>query len=128
MNGPQTMRDALIAELIGDVDALLTRAETLRAALPDAAEKAASRVAAAGESAAQQIATNAERVRGELARDMETLLKGVQKVAGEASGAAKVVDRSGRRFALLALLTGLAGGVCGGVVAGLLAACYFLGV
>lgn len=127
MSGPQTMREALIAELIGDVDALMTRAESLRATLPEAADKAATRVASAGETAAQQIAIKAERVRADLARDMETLLKGVQRVAGEAQAASMVVDRSARRFALLALLTGLAGGVGGGILAGLFAARYLLG-
>lgn len=46
-------------------------------------------------------------------------LKGVQKAATEASGAAAVISGAAWRFAVLALLTGLAGGALAGfIVAG----------
>ena len=127
MAGPQTAREALIAELIGDVDALIGRAEALHSALPDAAEKAASRVAGAGQNAADDIIQAATALRRELTAEGDTLLKGLQGATKEAQNAARVVDKSARRFGLMALLLGLAGGVIGGCLAGYALALHLLG-
>lgn len=128
MSGPQTMREALIAELIGDLDTLLTRTEEVKAALPLAADSAARGITAAGEKMLAQTEQSANRLRAELARDAGSIAETVKKAASEANTAATIVARGGQRFALLALLTGLAGGVVGGTLAGLFAARYFLGV
>lgn len=127
MAGPQTAREALIAELIGDVDALIGRAEGLHTALPAAADKAAARVEGAGRTAADDITEAATRLRRELTAEGETLLKGLQGATQEAQKAARVVDQSARRFALMALLLGLAGGVLGGCLAGFALAQHLLG-
>lgn len=100
-----------MGELIGDVDALIARADTLRNNLPDAAERSAARLEAAG-----------DRLRGELGRDSEALLRELRDLTREAKAAAWVVDGASRRFVLLALLGGFGGGILGGALAGALLA------
>ncbi|EIJ6113775.1 hypothetical protein LJJ21_004738 [Salmonella enterica] len=128
MGSPQTAREALIAELIGDVDALIIRAEALRSALPDAANEAAAKVRHSGERAAEDIGAAAAKLARELTGHGEKVVQGVQSAARDAQAAAKVVDRSARRFALLAAAMGLAGGVLGGILAGLFLSRHFFGV
>lgn len=119
MAGPQTTREALLAELLGDVGTLLDRVEVIQAALPQQAEDGASRLASAGEAASTKIAGAADQARRDLSASLAEALEGVQKAATEASGAAAVVSGAAWRFALLALLTGLAGGALAGfIVAG----------
>lgn len=114
--GAQTAREALIGELIGDVDALIARMDAVRMALPEAADRSAARIEAAG-----------SRLRVDLAREGETLLQEFRKVAREASAAAHVVDGSSRRFVALALLVGFGSGILGGALAGALLAQWILG-
>lgn len=119
MAGPQTTREALLAELLGDVGTLLDRVEAIQATLPQQVEDGASRLSSAGESAAVKIATAADQARSDFTLALTDTLKGVQKAATDAEAAAAVVSGAVVRFALLALLTGLAGGaIAGFVVAG----------
>lgn len=127
MASPQTTREALIAELLGDVGVLLEKADELRAAFPAAADEAAARVRTASERALQEVATASVHLARELTAHQEKLLHGVQTAAKEAQVAAKVVDGHARRFALLALLAGLGGGVIGGVLGGLALSRYIFG-
>ena len=108
---PQTAREALIGELIGDVDALMARVDALRTALPDAADRSAARLEAA-----------ASRLRGELERAVEAHIKELRELTGEARAAARVVDGASRRFVAMALLGGVGGGILGGALAGVLLA------
>ncbi len=109
--GAQTAREALIGELIGDVDALLARTDALRTTLPEAVGHSASRIEAAG-----------NRLRADFERDGEALLRELRAVVREAEISARIVDRSGRRFLAFALMTGFAGGIFGGAFAGMLLA------
>lgn len=127
MSGPQTMREALIAELIGDLDTLITRTEELKAALPAAADKAADKVAGSADAMLGKIEQSASQLRADLARDAGIIAQTVQKAAGDAQAAAAVVDKAGRRFALLALVTGLCGGLLGGLLVGLASAVNIFG-
>ncbi|MGR0626563.1 hypothetical protein ACTZIH_25975 (plasmid) [Escherichia coli] len=127
MSGPQSMREALIAELIGDVDGLINRLEGLQSALPEAAEKSAAKVSAAGDSAVRNMTATGEKIRTDFIRDADSVLKALQKATGEAQAASRVVSGSAKRFAALALVVGLSAGIIGGVLAGMLAAYYFLG-
>jgi ATPase subunit of ABC transporter with duplicated ATPase domains len=113
--GPQTTREALMAELLGDVGVLLDRMEALKVDLPEVAEDAAGKVKAVGDSsaAAIRIATDQAEVR------IADALSGIQTAAREARAAAGVVAGAARRFALLALLTGAAGGAVAGAVVAL---------
>lgn len=128
MAGPQTTREALMAELLGDVARLLDRVEALHTSLPVAADQSAARMAAAGEQAAGSITAAGERVRVDLGRQNETVLQAIQKAAKEAREAALVVNGSAQRFAFLVLLTGLGAGLVGGALGGLLLSWYVLGV
>ncbi|HFD2218311.1 TPA: hypothetical protein ACF2KY_004836, partial [Escherichia coli] len=114
MAGPQTTREALIAELLGDVGVLIDKTDELRASFPAAADEAAAKVKAAGQRATEDVATAATQLTRDLATQTEKLLQGVQQAAREAQAAARVVDRSARRFALLATAMGLAAGIVGG--------------
>jgi hypothetical protein len=111
----QTAREALIGELIGDVDTLLKRVDALGNALPDAAERSAARIEAA-----------ASRFKADIERDREAHLKALRQLAAEAKAAAWVVDGASRRFAALALLGGFGGGILGGALAGTLFAQWML--
>jgi len=119
MANTQTMREALVAELIGDVDALLQRVEALRTALPEAGTAAAAQVQAAGTQAAQDIAVVSDRLKADLARQAETLRHTLYSVTQEARAAANVVDGTAQRFGRFAALAGFGGGILGGVLAGL---------
>lgn len=103
----QTAREALIGELIGDVDTLIARADALRTTVPEAAERAASRLETAG-----------NRLRAELARDGEALHRSLREITREADTAARIVDGASRRLIFLAVLAGFGGGIVGGALAG----------
>ncbi len=64
MAAPNTHREALIAELLGDVGAMLDRADDLQAAFPVAADAAAGKVRVAGEMAAGGVTAAGERFLG----------------------------------------------------------------
>ena len=119
MANPNTHREALIAELLGDVGALLDRTEELKASFPVAGEAAAGKVRTAGEMAAGGVTAAGERFLSVFDEKARSVLRGVQEAAGEAQAAARVVDRAAWHFALLAGAVGLAAGVLGGALAGL---------
>lgn len=119
MANPNTHREALIAELLGDVGQLLDRAEALKASFPVAGEEAAGKVRAAGQVAAGGVTAAGERFLGVFDQRAAAALQGVQEAAREAQAAARVVDRAAWHFALLAGAMGLGAGVLGGVLAGL---------
>lgn len=115
MASPNTAREALMAELLGDVGVMLDRMEALKVALPEVAEDATDRVRAAGDSSAAAINSAIDQAEIRIA----DALSGLQATAREAKAAAGVVAGAARRFALLALLTGVAGGAVAGAVVAL---------
>lgn len=127
MANTQTMREALVAELIGDVDALLQRVEALRTTVPEAGTAAAAQVQAAGTQAAQDIAVASDRLKADLARQAETLRHTLYSVTQEARAAANVVDGTAQRFGRFAVLAGFGGGILGGILAGLVLASVVFG-
>ena len=127
MASPQTTREALIAELLADIAPLLDRADVLLASFPEAANAAATKVKAAGEQASRDFADNAQKVSRESVARHAELLEAIQKASADAKAAALIVDKGYKRFALLALLTGLCGGVVGGLLVGLAAATSVFG-
>lgn len=116
MPGPQTAREALIAELLGDVDVLLKKAESL----PGAMEAAANLVAA-------KIETSGDKFRNNFGSETDNFIKKLQPIATEAQKAANVVDSAAKKFILLAFIAGLIGGTIGGSLAGLVLYYYLLG-
>jgi hypothetical protein len=117
MAGPNTHREALIAELLGDVGELLDRAEALKGSLPTAVDTALGKVRSAGDAAAGGAAVAGERFLMTFDARATLLLRGVQKAAQEAQAAATVVDRASRRFIVLAAVLGLLCGAGGGALA-----------
>jgi len=119
MAGPNTHREALIAEALGDLGDLLDKVEALKTALPLAVDAAAVKVRGAGETAAGSVNAAGDRFLTAFDQQAGTALKGVQAAARDAQGAARVVDKAAWRFAFLAGVTGLAAGALGGVLAAL---------
>ncbi|HRK48440.1 MAG TPA: hypothetical protein PK324_22615 [Nocardioides sp.] len=109
MAAPNTHREALIAELLGDVGAMLDRADDLQAAFPVAADAAAGKVRVAGEMAAGGVTAAGERFLSVFDQKAGTALQGVQEAAREAQEAARVVElergRDPRRRPLLVVVT-----------------------
>lgn len=111
---PGTLKEAFIAELMGDMglliedaEALIKSVEALKASLPRVGEQTVNQVTAAG-----------DKIRDGLARDAANLENVLSQISRETLAAAQVVDGSARRFQILALMAGLAGGVLGGLLIG----------
>lgn len=119
MAGPNTHREALIAEALGDLGDLLDRVEALKTALPAAVDAAAGKVRGAGETAAGSVNAAGDRVLTEFSKRAAGALDGMVVAAREAHKAAQVVDKAATRLALIAGAMGLAGGVIGGVLVAL---------
>lgn len=119
MAGPNTHREALIAEALGDLGDLLDRVEALKTALPAAVDTAAGKVRGAGETAAGSVNAAGDRVLTEFSKRAAGALDGMVVAAREAHKAAQVVDKAATRLALIAGAMGLAGGVIGGVLVAL---------
>lgn len=126
MAGPQTTREALIAELLGDVGALLDRTEALQAAMPAVADAAATQVFLAGEDAAKNIKASADSFAALLAGQRDQLAKPISEAAASISQSAGIVEGSARRLATMAMLIGLASGALAGLFGGIAAAAFFM--
>lgn len=126
MAGPQTTREALMAELLGDVGALLDRAEALQAAMPAVADAAATQVYLAGEDAAKNIKASADSFAALFAGQRDLIAKPMSEAAASISQSAGVVEGSARRLATMAMLAGLAGGAIAGLLGGVAVAAFFM--
>lgn len=126
MAGPQTTREALMAELLGDVGALLDRTEALQAALPAVADAAATRVYLAGEDAAKNIKEAADEFAALLAKHQAQMAKPLRETSDAVNKAAMAVEGGSRRLATWAMLAGMAGGVVAGLVGGIAVAAFLM--
>ena len=126
MAGPQTAREALIAELLGDVGALMDRTEALQAAMPAVADAAATQVYLAGEDAAKNIKAAADSFAALFADQRALIAKSMSEAAASISKSADLVEVNARRMATNALLAGLAGGAIAGLLGGVAAAAFFM--
>ncbi|WP_413168804.1 hypothetical protein [Burkholderia latens] len=109
----------MIAELLGDVGPLLDRVEALQSALPSAVDEAVRKVRAAGETAAGAVEASGDVFLGRFNERASKATQAMQGAATDVQNAAKVVDRSAFRFALMAGLIGLAAGTLGGALVAL---------
>ena len=126
MAGPQTTREALMAELLGDVGALLDRTEALQAAMPAVADAAATQVYLAGEDAAKNIKESADSFAALFADQRALIAKSMSEAAASINKSADLVEGNARRMATNALLAGLAGGAIAGLLGGVAAAAFFM--
>lgn len=115
MADPRTKLDIIYQEVLGDVSDLVGRVEALGQKLDGLSHGAAQ--ASAAVNAASGAAT--AKLRAEIEKTTTTVIERLQSVVKEATAAASVVDQAARRFAFLALLTGVLGGVFGGTLAGI---------
>lgn len=127
MRAPQTTREALIAELLGDIGALLDKSETLQSALPAVADNAATKIHLAGEAATNSIKQEADKFREMLSSERKLITEPIREAAKQTQHAADVVDAGARRLAFLSTLLGFIGGALGGLAAGLVVAFVFVG-
>ncbi|KND60577.1 hypothetical protein BVER_05655c [Candidatus Burkholderia verschuerenii] len=127
MAGPNTHREALIAELLGDVGDLLDRAEALKATLPAAVDTAVAKVRGAGETAAGSVNAAGDRFLSEFSKRAAGAMDGMVVAAKESHKAAQVVDKAATRFAIMAGVVGLAAGLLGGILAALAISHHFFG-
>lgn len=111
---PTTLKDAFIAELMGDLGILIEDAnkivqemELLKASLPKTGDRTAEQVRLAG-----------DKIRAGLAKDREDFEIILDNFSKEIRATANIVDGSARRFQIMALVAGLAGGVIGGLLIG----------
>ncbi|MDF4211165.1 hypothetical protein P2W50_31425 [Pseudomonas protegens] len=126
MSGPQTTREALMAELLGDAGALLDRVEALQVAIPGVTDTAVSQVYLAGEEAAKSIMAAAEEFGALLARERDLIAKPISEATASIRASADVVEGGARRLTTTALLVGLAGGALAGLIGGIAGAAFFM--
>jgi hypothetical protein len=126
MAGPQTTREALMAELLGDCGTILDRIEALQAAIPAVADAAATQVFIAGEDAAKNIKSAADSFAALLDGHRDQIVKPLREATVSMVKSADAVDGGARQLANKAMLCGMAGGVIGGLVAGIAVAAFFM--
>lgn len=102
VKGPQTARDALLAELLADVTQLLDRVEALGATVP-----------AAMNAASSKNEREAQRLRQSLRAEQAGLIAEISELVGEVRGI-------GWHLSLKTLAAGFVGGVLGGLLVWLL--------
>jgi hypothetical protein len=117
MAGPNTHREALIAELLGDVDGLLKRAEALHETLPAVTEAAEAKIKAAGEASAAAINEAGVKLSRGLERQGGDLLREIQEGTRQTQAAAKGLRASGAKLWGLVIVAVLAGAIAGAVAA-----------
>lgn len=112
-----TMREALVAELLGDLDALIKRIETLNEALPGTLDAAEARIRQAGEASASAIEQAGVASSRELERQGKGMMQGVENATHQTQTAARAFQGAGRTLWAMAAAAILGGGVAGAVVA-----------
>ncbi|XDJ36622.1 MAG: hypothetical protein V3Q69_13880 (plasmid) [Burkholderia sp.] len=120
MAGGNTHREALLAELLGDVQGLLDRVDELRTGLPATVEAAGAQLRKTVQEATEAVQAANVALSRSIDRQAKDAVVGVQEAAREAKQAAVVRGAGSRLVALLVGLALLAGCVAGGTVALLL--------
>ncbi|CAZ15867.1 hypothetical protein XACN24_15825 (plasmid) [Xanthomonas albilineans] len=112
MAGPTTTREALIAELLGDVGGILDRVEALQAAIPKTVKEAKAELQVAVTEGNGHINEACVRLSRVIDQQAKETLKATQVAAGEASAAARELRLARGR---LSVLLGVFALVCGSV-------------
>lgn len=120
---PRSKLDIIYQEVLGEVSDLVGRVEAAAGQLTDITNSGDRAALTIGEASAAATL----KIRSELDRTAKDAIQKLQAVVKDAEAAARLVDGSARRFALLALLTGLAGGIIGGILVGLTFSHAFFG-
>lgn len=128
MAGPSTAREALLAEVYGDLLGLVERVEALKASMPGLTDQLAAEIAEASRLASVQIATSGKQSVQNVAQIATHTLEGMTRERAalqalaeqhvrEARAAAQLVGASANRLALYATGIGMGAGAIGGVLA-----------
>ncbi|XHI67365.1 hypothetical protein ABZP12_04531 (plasmid) [Xanthomonas euvesicatoria] len=114
MAGPTTHREALMAELLGDVQGILDRVEALQAAIPKTVKEAKTELQAAVKEGNVHINEACVRLSRVIDQQTKEAVKATQAAAGEASSAARELRLARRRLTVLLTMFALVGGGVGG--------------
>lgn len=123
---PTTMREAIAAEILGDINDILTRLEGVNKIFPESTEKTISKIKTAMELASGNLTASGDKITREFDAKLKESLANLRQVSKDTLKAASVVDRSAHRFALFSAIIGFASGILGGVLAALAFSNYFL--
>lgn len=118
MSGPNTAREALIAELLGDAGQLADRMDKLKEEIPAVVKAAEDRITRAGVGSAVQVSQAAKAASDQITRQIAVLTADLSNHVERITSAGEALASSSRH----ALLTALALGLVGGGVAGALVA------
>lgn len=119
------MRDALVAELIGDVDTLIQEVKALQASMPASSDNAARVLLESSKKMLAQVEQSSQRLRLELKNENLEILAAAQKAANEATYAAQLFNKGVVRLSLLAVSLGGIAGLIAGVFGGMYGANAF---
>lgn len=122
MGGPTTTREALMAELLGDVGDLLDRVDALRASIPAASDAAVEAIRAQGEDIAATLQTAASDLQAERLRERAASKQELQTMTKTIAAAANAVTDGVQRSAIVAALIGAGAGALAGALTATLVA------
>ena len=122
---PTTMREAMVAEVLGDIGNLLTRLENVSKSLPEATEKAISKIRAALELSSGDLTSSGEKITREFDIHLKESLGNIRQVSKDVQQAAKLVDKSAHRLAIYSAIIGFSAGMLGGVLSALAFSNFF---
>ena len=120
-----TLREAMVAEALGELGDLLSRLEKVNETLPDATEKAISKIKTAMELASGNLTASGDKIIREFDEKIKHSLESIRQASKDTQSAASVVDRSAHRFAIFSAVIGFTSGILGGVLAALAFSNYF---
>jgi len=122
---PTTLREAMVAEALGELGDLLSRLEKVNETLPDSTEKSISKIRAALELASGNLTASGDKITKEFDAKLKESLENIRQVSKDTQNATRVVDRSAHRFAIFSAVIGFTSGILGGVLAALAFSNYF---
>lgn len=120
MAEPQTTREMLLAEILGDVNLAIDRIENLKQDLPIIAENAARQVGQSAKKASDDITISANQAKEGITHNVEALEKRLKKAQTSLNDAVEAMGANSTKNLLYGLLIGLMGGVAGGIMVALL--------
>lgn len=121
MGAPQTTREALLAELLGDVGDVLDRVDALKLSIPAAADAAVESIRAEAQQIGATLESVAQTMRDDMHRDRGSYRQDVQEARAAAKAAtlaAEQVTADARNMRASALLVGACAGAFAGLVTG----------
>lgn len=117
MAGPQTTREALITELLGDIDGLLKKFDTISKELPKTGEEAAERIENAILRGCGKIEESSDNGLRKLNFEYHNQILKMQEVKSDIQLSADIVRGTSAKFLLLSIIIAIVFGFMGGIAA-----------